>query len=103
MVTGKCSADRGEGFQPLRREAILAALCQGTMDPGAEVQEQDALATGNKGKMPSPRTHGQTSLPVPPAFCPKSVAPKLDETEPQRKFCFFLLTTSRADDLIGVL
>jgi len=59
-------AGRGEGVPPLRHEAILASLCQGTMSRGPEVQGQDALATRNEGKMPSPRVHGQTSLPVPP-------------------------------------
>jgi glycerate kinase len=58
--------DRGEGVPPLRREAILASLRQRAMHPGPEVQGQDALATRDKGKMPSPRTDGQTSLPVSP-------------------------------------
>jgi len=58
--------ERGEGVPPLRREAILALLYQGMMRPGPQVQGQDALATKNKGKMPSPRARGQTSLPVPP-------------------------------------
>jgi glutamate synthase domain-containing protein 2/glutamate synthase domain-containing protein 1/glutamate synthase domain-containing protein 3 len=58
--------DRGEGVSPLRREASLASPGRGAMRHSPEVQGQDALATGDKGKMPSPRAHGQTSLPVPP-------------------------------------
>jgi hypothetical protein len=45
---------RGEGVPPLRREAILASLSGGAVSPWPEVQGQDALATKNKGKMPSP-------------------------------------------------
>ena len=48
---------RGEGVPPLRREAILASLCPGAVGLCLEVQGQDALATENEGKMPSPRTH----------------------------------------------
>ena len=46
---------RGEGVPPLRREAILASLCPGAVGLFLEVQGQDALATKDKGKMPSPR------------------------------------------------
>jgi len=60
------TSERGEDVSPLRREAILASLCRDEMRPGPGVQGQDALATGDKGKMPSPRVHGQTSLPVSP-------------------------------------
>jgi len=63
-------SERGEGVPPLRREAILASLGRGAMRHSPEVQGQDALATGDKGKMPSPRVHGQTSLPVPPVAPP---------------------------------
>ncbi len=51
---------RGEGVPPL--------LYQGVMRLCPEVQGQDALATENKGRMPSPRAHGQTSLSVPPSI-----------------------------------
>jgi hypothetical protein len=51
------SVARGEGVPPSRREAILASLCLGAVGLCLEVQGQDALATKNEGKMPSPRTH----------------------------------------------
>ncbi len=55
--------NRGEGVPPLRREAILASPSQGKVLGEAEEQGRD---TRNKGKMPSPRLHGQASLSVPP-------------------------------------
>jgi len=65
--TEQVAANRGEGVPPLRRETIWASSHPGAMHPGPEVQGQgdpkrdesrlgtrDALATKNKGKMPSP-------------------------------------------------
>jgi hypothetical protein len=65
---GSVAFARGEGVSPLRHEAILASPDPGAMHIGSEVQGQDALATRNKGRMPSPRVHGQTSLVVPPVW-----------------------------------
>ena len=56
--TERVLSDRGEGVSPLRREAILASSHPRAPYLDADVQGQDALATKNKGKMPSPRGEG---------------------------------------------
>jgi molybdopterin molybdotransferase len=53
--TEQVASDRGEGVPPLRREAILASFHPEATHLASNVQGQDALATEDKGKMPSPR------------------------------------------------
>jgi molybdopterin molybdotransferase len=53
--TEQVALDRGEGVPPLRREAILASFHPEATHLASNVQGQDALATEDKGKMPSPR------------------------------------------------
>ncbi|OHB66353.1 MAG: hypothetical protein A2Y77_14585 [Planctomycetes bacterium RBG_13_62_9] len=63
MITAILFSKCGEGVPPLRREAIVASPFRHAMRLGRGVQGQDALATKNKGRMPSPRIHGQARLP----------------------------------------
>jgi len=66
-------ADRGEGVPPLRREAILALPHQDAMHPDLQDQGQDALATKDKGKLPSPRSRREAGMSILPGEGPMPV------------------------------